>query len=243
VQSTLESKKALHVAIIMDGNGRWAVRRGLPRSAGHQAGVNAARRVVEAAPDLGVTQLTLYAFSSDNWRRPEHEVHALMGLLRHYLRAELRQLVASGTRLSVIGRRDRLSQDLREEIAQAETACACGRRLHLQIALDYSARAAIANAAAGWLADDSPSRAAFRRLLAWQDGGNGADVDLLIRAGGEKRLSDFLLWECAYAELCFLETLWPDFRADHLRAAIADFSARERRFGGLGTMTALEAAQ
>lgn len=243
MQSTLESKQSLHVAIIMDGNGRWAVRRGLPRSAGHRAGVAAARRVVEAAPDLGVTQLTLFAFSCDNWRRPEHEVGALMELLRHYLRIELRQFLASGTRLTVIGRRDRLPQGLREEITRAEAASAAGRRLHLQIAFDYSSRAAIANAAAGWLADDSPSRNAFRRLLSWQGGGNGADVDLLIRSGGEKRLSDFLLWECAYAELCFVETLWPDFGANHLRAAIADFSSRERRFGGLCNMPAREAGQ
>src|SRR6516165_1881150 len=145
MQSTLENKPSLHVAIIMDGNGRWAARRGLPRPAGHQAGVAAARRVVEAAPDLGVTQLTLFAFSCDNWRRPEHEVRALMDLLRHYLRTELRQFLESGTRLTVIGRRDRLPRGLREEIARAETASASGRCLNLQIAFDYSARAAIAN--------------------------------------------------------------------------------------------------
>jgi undecaprenyl diphosphate synthase len=132
---------------------------------------------------------------------------------------------------------------LRAEIARAERASALGRRLHLQIAFDYSARAAIVNAAAGWLADDSPARDAFRRLLAWQGGGNGTDVDLLIRSGGEKRLSDFLLWECAYAELRFVETLWPDFGAEHLRAAIADFSSRERRFGGLCKTLPLEAAE
>jgi undecaprenyl diphosphate synthase len=243
MQSTLNDKPDFHVAIIMDGNGRWAVRRGLPRSAGHRAGIAAARRVVEAAPDLGVTQLTLFAFSSDNWRRPAHEVRALMTLLRHYLQTELRQLLASGTRLTVIGRRDRLRRDLREEIASAEAASAGGERLHLQIAFDYSSRAGIANAATVRLGDDSPSRDAFRRLLARQGAGNGADVDLLIRSGGEKRLSDFLLWECAYAELCFLETLWPDFGADDLHAAIADFSSRERRFGALSRTPALEAAE
>ena len=243
MQSTLEKKRSLHVAIIMDGNGRWAVRRGLPRPAGHSAGVAAARRVVEAAAGLGITQLTLFAFSCDNWRRPEHEVRALMGLLRRYLRTELPALLESGTRLTVIGRRDRLPRDLRAEIARAETASACGGRLHLQIAFDYSARATIANAVAGWLADDSPSRDAFRRLLVWQGGGNGADVDLLIRSGGEKRLSDFLLWECAYAELCFVDTLWPDFGAGDLRAAITDFNSRERRFGGLCKLPALAAAQ
>jgi undecaprenyl diphosphate synthase len=240
MQSTLENKPDFHVAIIMDGNGRWALRRALPRSAGHRAGVAAARRVVESAPDLGVTQLTLFAFSCDNWRRPEPEVRALMALLRYYLRTELPQFLKSGTRLTVIGRRDRLPEDLRVEIARAEAASAGGRRLHLQIAFDYSSRASIGNAAAGWLADDSPSRDAFRRLIAWQGGGNGADVDLLIRSGGEKRLSDFLLWECAYAELCFVDALWPDFGADDLRAAIVDFSSRERRFGGVPALQAAE---
>src|SRR3984893_16456605 len=166
-----------------------------------------------------------------------------MELLRHYLRIELRQFLASGTRLTVIGRRDRLPQGLREEITRAEAPRPPARRVHLQIAFDYSSRAAIANAAAGWLADDSPSRNAFLRLLSWQGGGNGAEVDLLIRSGGEKRLSDFLLWECAYAELCFVETLWPHFGAHHPRAASAERSARERRCGGLCNMPARDAAQ
>jgi undecaprenyl diphosphate synthase len=229
----------LHVAIIMDGNGRWAARRGLPRTAGHHAGMRAARRVVEAAPDLGVTMLTLFAFSSDNWRRPRAEVRALMALLTQYLRAELAQLIDNGVRLTVIGRRDRLPDGLAHEIAAAERACAHGTRLTLQIAIDYSARAAIANAAAGWLADDSPAHDAFGRLLAWQGGGSGADVDLLIRSGGEKRLSDFLLWEMAYAELRFVDTYWPDFGPDDLAVALADFRTRERRFGGL-TLAAAE---
>ena len=233
MQSTLKSKEDLHVAIIMDGNGRWATRRGLPRSAGHRAGIRAVRRVVEAAPDLGIAVLTLFAFSSDNWRRPETEVEALMQLLRRYLRTELRQLIESGTRLTAIGRRDRLPCDLAAQIRDVEKDSAGGRRLHLQIAIDYSSRSAITSAAAGWLADDSPSYRAFRWLLAWQGSGSGDDVDLLIRSGGEKRLSDFLLWECAYAELCFTDTLWPDFAGEHLRAAIADFRNRERRFGGL----------
>jgi undecaprenyl diphosphate synthase len=243
MQSTPNSKENLHVAIIMDGNGRWATRRGLPRSAGHRAGIHAVRRVVEAAPDLGVAALTLFAFSSDNWRRPEEETRALMHRLRRYLRTELRQLVESGTRLSVIGRRDRMPHDLAEKIGEAEKQSAPGQRLHLRIAIDYSSRSAIAQAAAGWLTDDSPSYEAFRRLLAWQGSGSGEDVDLLIRSGGEKRLSDFLLWECAYAELCFTDTLWPDFRAEHLRAALADFRSRERRFGGLGNVKQLAAAE
>jgi undecaprenyl diphosphate synthase len=243
MQSTLDHKNGLHVAIIMDGNGRWATRRGLPRPAGHHAGVQAVRRVVEAAPDLGITMMTLFAFSSDNWRRPEQEVSALMSLLRQYLRAELRRFVDSGTRLRVIGRRDRLPDGLSDEIARAETASASGRRLDLQVAVDYSSRDAIANAATGWLADTSPSRNAFRRLIARQSCGSGDDVDLLIRSGGEKRLSDFMLWELAYAELCFVDTLWPDFDADHLRSAVADFRQRERRFGGLPGLGQLIAAE
>ena len=186
---------ALHVAIIMDGNGRWATRRGLPRSAGHRAGVLAARRVVEAAPDLGVSALTLFAFSSDNWRRPRDEVSALMSLLRDYLRAELRRLVENGARLTVIGRRDRLPEDLRAAIAEAERASASGERLDLRIALDYSSRDAIAEAAARWRGEHAPSRADFGRLLASHGCERATDVDLLIRSGGEKRLSDFLLWE------------------------------------------------
>src|SRR5271166_1694786 len=154
MQSILNDQDNLHVAVIMDGNGRWATRRGLPRSAGHHAGVQAVRRVVEAAPDLGIAALTLFAFSSDNWRRPEEEIRALMHLLRRYLRTELRQLVESGTRLTVIGRRDRMPRDLVEKIDEAEKASAPGQRLQLRIAIDYSSRSAIAHAAAGWLADD-----------------------------------------------------------------------------------------
>jgi undecaprenyl diphosphate synthase len=230
----------LHVAIIMDGNGRWAARRGLPRIAGHREGIRAARRVVEAAPDLGVTMLTLYAFSSDNWRRPSAEVSALMALLSRYLRDDVGRLVDDGVRLTVIGRRDRLPGSLARDIADAERACRHGTKLVLQIAIDYSARAAIANAAASWLADDSPSHDSFGRLLARQGGGTGADVDLLIRSGGEKRLSDFLLWEMAYAELRFVDTCWPDFRGGDLGAALTDFRTRERRYGGLTPAIAAE---
>src|SRR6202790_2842972 len=155
-----------HVAVIMDGNGRWATRRGLARSAGHRGGVNAIGRDGEAATDLGIAALTLFAFSSDNWRRPDPEVRALMGLLRHYLRADLRELVENGVRLSVIGRRDRLPGGLSDEIAKVEQASIGGQRLNLQIAVDYSARDAITQAAARWLAVQAPSREAFGRLLA-----------------------------------------------------------------------------
>jgi undecaprenyl diphosphate synthase len=255
MQSNGERPGGWHVAIIMDGNGRWATRRGLPRSAGHRAGVKAVRAVVEAAPDLGIAALTLFAFSSDNWRRPDPEVRALMGLLRHYLRADLRELVENGVRLSVIGRRDRLPAGLSEEIARVEQASAHGQRLNLQIAVDYSSRDAITQAAARWLAAQAPSREAFGRLLAAPAdeispagqtspaGLASRDVDLLIRSGGEKRLSDFLLWESAYAELCFVDTLWPDFGAEDLRAAMAEFHGRERRFGGVCEIEALTAAE
>jgi undecaprenyl diphosphate synthase len=232
-QETEQHDQRLHVAIIMDGNGRWAQRRGLPRAAGHRAGIEAVHRVVEAAPDLGIAALTLYAFSADNWKRPPLEVELLMLLLRQYLRRDLQRLADAGVRLQVIGRRDRLPDGLAQEIATAEAATARGTRLTLNVAIDYSARDAIANAAACWLGDDSCSRTAFGRLLAWQGHGTGRDVDLLIRTGGEKRLSDFLLWESAYAELCFVDTCWPDFGAEHLRAAIHDYHNRERRFGGL----------
>ena len=234
MQSSLECQdQRLHVAIIMDGNGRWAQRRGLPRAAGHREGIEAVRRVIEAAPDLGVATLTLYAFSADNWKRPPLEVEFLMLLLRQYLRRDLQRLVDAGVRLQVIGRRDRLPEGLAQEIATAEAASALGARLALNVAIDYSARDAIANAAAYWLGDDAASRTAFSRLLAWQGHGTGRDVDLLIRTGGEKRLSDFLLWESAYAELCFVDTYWPDFGPEHLRVAVRDFQTRERRFGGL----------
>jgi undecaprenyl diphosphate synthase len=223
----------------MDGNGRWARGRGLPRTAGHRAGVEAARAVVEAAPDLGVTALTLFAFSSDNWRRPAPEVGALMSLLRQYLRSDLDELVDSGTRLTVIGRRDRLPGGLSDEISRVERTSAGGCRLHLRIAIDYSSRDAIAHAAAG--CRTPPSREEFGRRLA--GGSDAGDVDLLIRSGGEKRLSDFLLWESAYAELCFLDTLWPDFKADDLRAAVADFHRRDRRYGGLSAASSLVAAE
>jgi len=187
MQSNLCSK--LHVAIIMDGNGRWANRRGLPRHAGHAAGVEAIRRAVEAAPGLGVGTLTLYAFSADNWRRPEAEVRYLNGLLRSYLEREIARLARSGTRLTVIGRRDRLPGDIAGAIAQAEAQTAGGSRLHLRAAIDYSTRDAILAAAAAAVRPDDLTREGFSRLLTGQE----ADVDLLIRTSGEKRLSDFLL--------------------------------------------------
>ena len=242
-ECALEENRGLHVAIIMDGNGRWAQQRGLPRSAGHKAGVETVRRIVEAAPDFGVATLTLFAFSADNWQRPPEEVAALMQLLQLYLRSERKRLVESDTRLTVIGRRDRLPKRLGRAIAGIEAATAHGRRLHLRIAFDYSSREAIARAASRWPAQEQVSREAFRRLLALQGDRTEAEVDLLIRSGGERRLSDFLLWECAYAELCFVDVMWPDFGNEDFAAAIADFRRRDRRFGGLTKMVKLTAAE
>lgn len=234
MQSTLHNN--IHLAIIMDGNGRWALRRGWPRAAGHRAGVRTVRRLVKAAPDCGVGVLTLYAFSSDNWRRPAVEVAALMKLLRRYVSAEAPGLAEAGVRLTAIGRRDRLPTGLADAIAAAEARTLGGERLHLRIALDYSARDAILLAAAKLAGVPDVGREVFGRHVT---GGQALpDVDLLIRTGGERRLSDFLLWESAYAELWFTDRLWPDFDQDDLRAALADFRARERRFGGLSTAVA-----
>ena len=221
----------LHVAIILDGNGRWARARGLPRATGHRAGVEAVRRVVRAAPELGIGTLTLYAFSADNWQRPQSEVDTLLRLLHEYLLAETNQCAAHGIRLSVIGRRDRLSPSLREAIEAAESASAAGKALHLRIAIDYSAREAIFRAACRFYKVTELSHESFARVLGEVNHDGAHDVDLLIRTGGEQRLSDFLLWESAYAELVFTPRMWPEFDAADLAAAVREFHARERRFG------------
>ncbi|MGA3003341.1 MAG: di-trans,poly-cis-decaprenylcistransferase [Acetobacteraceae bacterium] len=221
----------IHVGIIMDGNGRWATRRGLSRIRGHEAGVKAIHRVVQAAPEQGVGTLTLYAFSSDNWRRPPAEVAALMALLQFYLANEVKSLLRNGVRLSLIGRRDRLPDGIAVAMARAEAATADGKALHLRIAVDYSARVAILQAAAQASGMSELTRENFSRLVTGEAGLR--DVDLVIRTSGEQRLSDFLLWESAYAELHFTECLWPDFGSDDLAAALAAFRSRERRFGGL----------
>jgi undecaprenyl diphosphate synthase len=220
------------VAIIMDGNGRWARGRSLPRAAGHHAGVDAIRRVVEAAPGLGIGTLSLFAFSSDNWTRPAEEVQILMGLFGRFLRAEAGPLRAHDVRLSVIGRRDRLPSEVVSAVSFAEALTAPGSRLHLRVAVDYSSRDAILDAARlGRL--DHPTRESFASRLGAAQGGPAPDVDLLIRTGGEQRLSDFLLWESAYAEFLFVPRMWPDFHGDDLAAAVAEFRGRDRRFGAL----------
>lgn len=226
-----------HVGIIMDGNGRWATARRLPRVMGHRAGAEAARRAIEAAAQAGVGWLTLFAFSSENWRRPQDEVMELTGLLRHYLRNEVAQLVRNGVRLRVIGDRARFGAETMEEIRRAEAATTAGTRLNLNVALSYGSRAEIAAAARslaeavadGRLRPEQIDEAVVDRHLTTH---GMPDPDLIIRTSGEQRLSNFLLWQAAYAELVFQDVLWPDFDASHLRQALDEFGRRERRFGG-----------
>lgn len=226
-----------HVAIIMDGNGRWAAARRLPRVAGHREGGRAVRRTVEAAIGCGVSWLTLYAFSSENWRRPAGEVIDLTGLLRHYLRSEIDELDRQRVRLRVIGERDRFDPDIQAELAQAERRTASNQRLNLTVALSYGSRAEITAAARrgaeavrdGRLSLSALDEAVFASFLFTTE---IPDPDLLIRTSGEQRLSNFLLWQTAYSELVFLDVLWPDFDESHFAAALAEYAGRERRFGG-----------
>jgi undecaprenyl diphosphate synthase len=221
-----------HVAIIMDGNGRWATAHGLSRSAGHERGLRTARDIVEAAVREGVGTLTLYAFSSDNWKRPTAEVTALMRLFRRALLGEAKRCLENGVRLTILGRRDRLPSSLRHTVDQVEALTASGARMHLRVAVDYSARDAVLRAAVA-MRGEGVSREAFSELLARVDHDRmpARDVDLVIRTGGEQRLSDFLLWECAYAELLFVPKMWPEYGAGDLAEALADFHGRNRRFG------------
>jgi undecaprenyl diphosphate synthase len=223
-----------HLAVIMDGNGRWATAHGLSRSAGHEAGLRTARSIVEAAVREGVGTLTLYAFSSDNWKRPGAEVTALMRLFRRALLGEAKRCLENGVRLTILGRRDRLPSSLRHTIEQVEALTATGASMHLRVAVDYSARDAMMRAAVALRGDGTGlSRDAFSELLARVDHDRlpACDVDLVIRTGGEQRLSDFLLWECAYAELLFVKKMWPEFTAEDLALALQDFRGRNRRFG------------
>ena len=230
----IRNESGIHVAIIMDGNGRWATRQGLSRVAGHRAGVAAVRRTVESAPELGVRVLTIYAFSSDNWARPAQEVESIFWIIRAFLRLECERLRRNGVRLEAIGRRDRIPRALLREIEQAERTTAKERTLHLRIAIDYSARNSIADAAA--LAVEEAGRfnaERMRSIITQKLTADCGDVDLLIRTGGEKRLSDYLLWESAYAELFFTDRMWPEFGGADLAAAVNEFRHRERRFGAV----------
>jgi undecaprenyl diphosphate synthase len=230
-------ERPLHVAIIMDGNGRWAKARGLPRTLGHRSGVNALKRTVEAAPDFGVDRLTVFGFSTENWRRPAHEVSELMSLLKAYLESDLNRLEREGARVRVLGRRLGLAQDILEIIDRAETRTAHNDRFHLQVAFNYGGRADIADAAQrlaravrdGRLDPEQIDEAAFEAQLSTAA---APEPDLIIRTSGELRLSNFLLWEAAYAELVFQDVLWPDYGPAHLEAAVAEYRGRNRRYGG-----------
>ena len=229
-----------HVAIIMDGNGRWAKARGLPRVAGHRRGADAVRRVVRGAGELGIPVLTLFAFSTENWTRPADEVADLMGLLRHYLRSELDELRKNGARLRVIGNRDGLAADIVRDIAEAETMTAGNTRIDVNICINYGSRDEILRAArrlaqrvaTGEITPGGIDQSSFERELLTA---GLPDPDLLIRTSGEQRISNFLLWQCAYSELVFVDTLWPDFGKEHLEQAIVEFRRRERRYGGVGS--------
>jgi len=221
-----------HIAIIMDGNGRWAHARGLPRVAGHREGAKAVRRTIQAAIDHGVRWLTMFAFSSENWARPETEIADLTGLLRHYLRHELAELHENGVRLHVIGERSRFGPAMAAELAAAEARTAGNDRLNLVMALSYGGRADIVEAAKRALAAGIPASELTEQNFAGFLATAGIpDPDLLIRTSGEERISNFLLWQIAYAELFFTDVLWPDFDATHFAAALTAFSTRERRFG------------
>jgi undecaprenyl diphosphate synthase len=222
----------------MDGNGRWATQRGLPRTAGHRQGARALQKVLEAAPGWNIRVLTVFALSSDNWQRPRREVQTLLGLFKRRLRSEMQELKTHGIRFNVIGRRDRLPVDLLEAIEEAESLTAECSDYQLRIALDYSSREAIRSAAKRCAGVRDVTTQAFGHLVSGSDCHVTPDVDLLIRTGGEQRLSDFLLWECAYAELYFTPTPWPDFDAAALDAALEDFYRRERRFGRISAQTA-----
>lgn len=226
MQSALGRK--LHVGVIMDGNGRWAERRGLSRTRGHFAGVDAVRRLIAAAPDHGIGALTLYAFSSDNWKRPASEVDGMMEIMARFIAEEAAPLAERGARFQAIGRRDRLPAPVLRAIESAEAATAQATTLQVRVAIDFSGRDMLSAAAAHVAGQDRAELA--RALDAWA-GGPITDIDLVIRTSGERRLSDFLLWHCAYAELWFTDVLWPDFTAADLAEAVAWHHGRQRRFG------------
>ena len=225
-----------HIAIIMDGNGRWAAARHRPRVEGHRAGIDAVRDTVETSARLGISVLTLYAFSVENWKRPDTEINALMGLLKHYLRAELKSLLSNNIRFHVIGQRDRLSPDIRQELEAAEARTAGNTGMQFNIALSYGGRAeivdAVRRAIKSGVNPDTLDEAGFAKFLYTA---GQPDPDLMIRTSGEMRVSNFLLWQIAYAEIWVTEALWPDFRARHLLEAVVDYQKRDRRYGAINS--------
>jgi len=243
---TMDGPPPTHVAIIMDGNGRWAKARGLPRTAGHAKGAEAVRRTVEAAGEMGIRYLTLFGFSSENWKRPKDEIGDLMGLMRRYLRSGIAEIHAKGTRLKVIGERERLDEDIVRLIEDAEALTADNIRMTLVLAISYGARQELARAARGLAAavksgtlslEDIDETAVESRLFT----ADIPDPDLMIRTSGEQRISNFLLWQAAYTELVFVERLWPDFGAADLAEAVREFNRRDRRYGA--TDSSLRAEQ
>lgn len=245
--ATRRDGSRLHVAIIMDGNGRWAKQRGLPRSLGHRAGVAALRRTVEGAAALNIDRLTVFGFSTENWNRPKPEVTELMSLLKAYFHNDIERLVRDGVRVRIVGRRTGLAPDILEIVENAEARTAHNSHFHLQVAFNYGGRADIVDAAqrfaakvaAGEAQVGDLSEAAFEGLLSTAP---APAPDLIIRTSGEQRLSNFLLWECAYAELIFQDVFWPDYGPSHLRAAIGEFNTRQRRYGGVAIDDVLAAS-
>ncbi len=238
---------ALHVAIIMDGNGRWAAKRGLPRAFGHRAGVAALRRTVEGAPALGIERLTVFGFSTENWRRPQREISELMGLLKAYFASDLARLERDGVRVRIVGRRLGLEPDILQIVEAAEARTAGNDRFHLQVAFNYGGRDDIVDAARKFAlaVEQGIAKAGDLDEVAFEQRLSTAPApapDLIIRTSGERRLSNFLLWECAYAELVFQDVYWPDYGPEHLKEAIADFRSRERRFGGVAAEDVLAAS-
>jgi undecaprenyl diphosphate synthase len=230
----------MHIAIIMDGNGRWAQLRQLARSSGHRAGAKAVDRIIETAARHGIETLTLFAFSSDNWQRPAEEVRGLMTLFRRYLFTQTRRCVDNSIRINVIGRRDRLDTSVCRAIERSEEATSKCSGMHLRIAVDYSSQQSLMTVGQSLPADSAIDRTEFLQALARVNHSvpTAPEVDLLIRTGGERRLSDFLLWECAYAELHFVDCLWPDFNEQEFQRALTDFARRERRFGRIQPVAA-----
>jgi undecaprenyl diphosphate synthase len=236
-----------HVAIVMDGNGRWAKARGLPRTFGHRSGVNALKRTVEAAPDLGIEWLTVFGFSTENWRRPANEVAELMGLLKAYVETDLSRLEKEGVRVRVLGRRSGLSTDIQDIIERAERRTALNDRFQLQVAFNYGGRTDIVDAARriaiaaveGRIRPEDVDESMLGGLLSTA---GAPEPDLVVRTSGEHRVSNFLLWEAAYAEFVFQDVMWPDYSPEHLRAAVETYRRRERRFGGVAAGDVLAAS-